>query len=913
MDTPVLKTLSTNIFLVAALAVSTSTHAAEKLFDLVQTSQFAANGTAAVGQISFGSTIGSDVGIGNVYDITLPMGNVVLGEVVMNSGAAPARGHGKEFLSQSFDSKVIRLDDSNGTLELHLVGDAIAGVTLNDTGNRKIYRAQLDGNGFGDLVEVDPKSVMCLDHPNLPKEDVAAESIARIPAGLTENVVRNLQSRPDALYTIYIDNWGGVVEGTVWDQRYNNGVPINYTPYSYDDDTTAFSTLDISYIWLAWAEMSEDYADFDVNITTSTSVYENTPVANRSRVIATTTCAWFANCGAGGVAIVGGFDKNSDYRSTAWTFNAPPGAVGMTHSHEAGHMMGLNHDGVGNQEYYGGHGDWGPIMGAPFGQEYVQWSRGEYPGATNTEDDLSILTQILGQRADDVGDSPSSANSLEATTGTNYTITQDGIAPDVDVFAFTLNAPQEIAIEVSSILAVGNESRAANAAFNVSLEDSDGTVVSSITSSDRSPLRPDTNTFSYIDTLDPDTYYLTIDAVSPNLDWTNGFGEYGNGGEYNLVAVIEPGTNIPPEIDSPTPGTTLAGSSATFSWTDNDNNVADFRLDVGSSAGGTDYLDGASLGGSASDYEYTAADIEPVVDPSMTSPTPNTTLAGYTQTFTWDSNATEVAEYWLYAGSEKGTYNYANSGSLSNTTLSYSPTGLPIDGSKVYVTLFWKVAGQDGWQNAQYSYTALVGKGPSFTSPVSGSTLPGVSVNFAWADNDSGATEYWLYLGKEAGGREYYNSGSLGTATTDAVEVAAADGDNTVTYLPTDGSTIYARLWYRAGSTDRWRFVDDTFVAAKSGGPAITTPVPGSPVAGSSVTLNWEAGGAAVTEWWVYVGSGPGQNDIYNSDTLGAALSDTVSMPADGSTAYVTLWFKISGDGNRWRNRSYTYESTPGS
>jgi hypothetical protein len=57
-------------------------------------------------------------------------------------------------------------------------------------------------------------------------------------------------------------------------------------------------------------------------------------------------------------------------------------------SHEAGHNMGLSHDGTASVGYYQGHGSgatgWAPIMGVGYYQALVQWSKGEYSGANNT-------------------------------------------------------------------------------------------------------------------------------------------------------------------------------------------------------------------------------------------------------------------------------------------------------------------------------------------------------------------------------------------------------------------------------------------------------------------------------------------------------------------------------------------------
>ena len=839
-DTPVLNSLLTRAVLFTALTFSASSQAADRLFDLTlsaQPSSVVSRASAVVGQVSFPSVLGDELQNGEVFDIALPTGTVVSGEVIMNSGSSPAQGTGEAFLTESTDSKVLRLGETEGSLEVHLIDNEIAGITLNDTENGRIYRSRINRNGIGDIAEIDANSILCSEMPKAPDEQVSEASLAKIPLGLTEAVVKKLQSRPGATNTVYIDSWGGVYEGGPW----NGGSPIKYTPYSNDNDTTSFSKTDISYIWLSWAEMAEDYSDFDVNITTDTSVYEAASPATRSRIISTTSCAWYKNCGAGGVAYVNVFNRTDDYLKTGWTWNRSPGSNGMTHSHEAGHQMGLGHDGAGELGYYRGHGSWGPIMGAPFGKQYVQWSKGEYPNANNQQNDLSILASTLGLRPDDVGDAPASANELVATTGTIYSITPNGITVDKDVFALTVDTPQEVSIDVEPTLAHFGEARAANAAFNVTFADSAGTVIEAITSSDNTPLRPNTNTFSHKSVLPKGIYYLTVNAISPDRNWTTGFGGYGHGGEYRLTVDIKAGPDPEPEPS----------------------------------------------------------------DPGMVTPVARATLAGFTDTFNWISNGTDVSQYWIYVGSSPGNNDHDNSGSLSPSTLSYSSSTLPIDGSNVYVTLYWLEAGSNEWKSTGYTYTSFSGKGLAFTSPESGGVLAGVSDNFEWTDNDSGATEYWLYLGSEVGALDYYNSGLLGNANSKMVQSMAADGGDLVNLLPTDGSTVYARLWYRATSFNNWQFIDDTFTAATGGSPSIISPVPEGLVSSSSTTLTWEPGEAAVSEWWIYVGTGVGANDVYNSGSLGSSVSASVSTPTeDGATAHVTLWFKINGI---WRTANYVY------
>ena len=141
-------------------------------------------------------------------------------------------------------------------------------------------------------------------------------------------------------------------------------------------------------------------------------------------------------------------------------------------------------------------------------------------------------------------------------------------------------------------------------------------------------------------------------------------------------------------------------------------------------------------------------------------------------------------------------HDYYSSGSMGSGVSSRTATGLPTDGSTVYVRLWYKIGGL--WQSFVYQYTAYSGGGgviPDITSPVPYSTLSGSSETFNWTDNGTSVTNWWLWAGPcnsdvyGGCGQDYYNSGSMGSGTS----YRAATG------LPTDGSTVYVRLWYKIG------------------------------------------------------------------------------------------------------------------
>jgi subtilisin len=94
-------------------------------------------------------------------------------------------------------------------------------------------------------------------------------------------------------------------------------------------------------------------------------------------------------------------------------------------------------------------------------------------------------------------------------------------------------------------------------------------------------------------------------------------------------------------------------------------------------------------------------------------------------------------------------------------------------------------------------------------------------------------------------------------------------------------------------------------VLSSRGTPEITDPVPGSTLAGATVTFTWHSNGAAVTEWWLYIGSSQGAADLLNSGSLGTRLSVTVSnLPTDRRRLFVRLWYRIAG---QWQFGDFPY------
>jgi hypothetical protein len=182
---------------------------------------------------------------------------------------------------------------------------------------------------------------------------------------------------------------------------------------------------------------------------------------------------------------------------------------------------------------------------------------------------------------------------------------------------------------------------------------------------------------------------------------------------------------------------------------------------------------------------------------------------------------------------------------------------------------------------------------PGIYSPASSSALTTAPVVFQWFGYP-GATAYWLDIGAEAGGHEYYSSGGLSPSTT----------SQSVASLPSDGSTVWARWYYLLSGT--WQSIDYSYTAMGGSGSkgVITSPAPNSALSGSSVTFNWTPG-AGATAYWIDIGSTVGGNNYYSSGNLGNTVATTVSgLPTNGTTLNVTLYSMVGG---QWFGNSYTY------
>ncbi len=365
-------------------------------------------------------------------------------------------------------------------------------------------------------------------------------------------------------------------------------------------------------------------------------------------------------------------------------------------------------------------------------------------------------------------------------------------------------------------------------------------------------------------------------------------------------------------LTTPPPGTILTDSTVYFGWTAGQG-ATSYRLDAGSTPGGTQYFQSPNLGnvlnvlvttlpvdGStvyvtlwslvngtwlSNQYAYTAFNRE-AAKGVLTTPPPGSTLPGNTVTFGWNTGVGAMG-FRLDVGSAPLGTQYFQSGNLGLVP-TVTVNTIPVDGSTVYVTLWTLVNGT--WLNNQYTYPASSVLG-IITSPSPGAQFPGTTVTFTW-DPGSAATAYRLDAGKTPGGRQYFSSQNLGNVLT-----------VTVSGLPSDSSLVYVRLWSLVGG--KWLSNSYTYTAwdGALGQAILTSPPPGSQFTGTAVTFGWTQGTGA-TGYRMNIGSTPGAHDYYSSHVISTQTVTVSNLPSDTSLVYVTLFTQIGGN---WYSRTYTY------
>ncbi len=270
---------------------------------------------------------------------------------------------------------------------------------------------------------------------------------------------------------------------------------------------------------------------------------------------------------------------------------------------------------------------------------------------------------------------------------------------------------------------------------------------------------------------------------------------------------------------------------------------------------------------------------------AITGPAPSSTLTSASTTFTWNA-VTGATSYYLWVGTTLGGYNLANMGPFSGTS---ATANLPTNGTTIYVRLWTFINGGATQIYNDYSYTEASVAAAAIISPTPSSTLTSASTTFTWSAV-TGATSYYLWVGTTLGGYNLANTGPFyGTSATVS--------------LPTNGTTIYVRLWtfINGGATQLHNDYTYSAASAASSSPTLSglscssASISGAGTDSCTVTLSKAAatGGLAVS-----LASNNSDVTVPASVTVAAGAttaSFTATVSSVSTSQTVTLTASASG------------------
>ncbi len=770
---------------------------------------------------------------------------------------------------------------------------------------------------------------------------VPGSSTVQLANGATVDAFQ-LHSLPGASKVIYLDFTGHTTADSIWNASFTGGTPIVSAPFDLDGDPATFSAGERAMIIAIWKRVTEDYAPFAVDVTTQDPGVEalrKTSTGDQAygiRVVISPT-NWY-NLGAGGVGYVGSFNWDTDTPVFVFTQQLASAEkyIAEAASHEVGHSLGLNHDGLTGAnatEYYGGQGDWAPIMGVSYYRSVTQFSKGEYANANNLEDDLAIISTYIPYATDDHGNTTLTASTL--TVNTSGVVSDGGTierSTDVDVFRLAA-AAGPLSLNVQS---PGPE---ANLKLSVDFMNAAGAVLETANAAGTAGVTINR-------TVTTGTYYLRVRGIGEGDPVTSGYSSYGSIGNYLITGNLVPAV-APIAVASATPASGLIPLTVNFSSAgsnDPDGTIVSYAWDFGNGATST-AANPSNVYTIAGSYTATLTVTDnmgittpttvaitasaPTAPQITTQPTNQTVNAGATVTFTaaasgnpaptfqWQKNSVNLAgatnatlTLAAVTAADAGSYTLVATNSVGSTTSNAA-------------TLSVNVAPQITMQPA--SQTVNAGATVTFTAAASGTPTP----TYRWRKNSAnlaGATNASLTLSAvtaaNAGSYTLVATNAAGSATSNAATLSVnaniapqittqpvsqtVNAGATVTFTAaTSGTPTPTFQWQKnganlAGATNATLTLSAVTAADAGSYTLVATNAAGSATS-NAATLTVNATGGDITSnlagWWKFdEGSGSSAADSAGGNT-GTILSPAwttgpvgpAALSFDGLSSYVNV------------------------
>lgn len=576
-----------------------------------------------------------------------------------------------------------------------------------------------------------------------------------------------LNSRPGAPVSVILKVDGYTDDHPNWVSFRNRGTgPIVTRAFDLDGDATTFNAEELRQIEEIWYRVSEDFAPFNINVTTIAP-----PTLNdfeHVMVIIGGNNDWAP--AAGGWGQINGFSTggaNTNYVFSELFFN--PHQIASASSHESGHTFGLLHQSVydanGNKtaEYNPGDANSAPLMGVGYGTTRDTWWNGtSSASSTSIQDDLAQLTRPANQtvqfRADDYGNTIATAFQVPISgpaISIGGVLEQNG---DVDVFRIEANTgPASFSVtglDLAQVYGLAGLTPGTNTDLIIRLYDSNGVLIAEDD--------PANSLSASISTsLSIGTYYVAVTHVA----------QFGAIGQYTLSGTIVPVPSIPTML---APTGTIAIPVPTFEWTVGAN-AASYQLEVDSlTAPRTGYYT-ASVTSTThvavrqfeqGDYR---ARVRTVASDGLTSgwsnyvsftidiPAPGTPVITRPQgdigdsfpLFEW-SAAANAAAYSLWVTNVSTGTRVIYRTSQPDTTYTHT-LPLPDGMYRAWVRAFNSIGEQSPWSNpVSFTIDAPIPATPRLTAPAV--VTPSTNPRFIWTAVD-GVSYYDLWVNNNSTGR----------------------------------------------------------------------------------------------------------------------------------------------------------------
>lgn len=372
-------------------------------------------------------------------------------------------------------------------------------------------------------------------------------------------------------------------------------------------------------------------------------------------------------------------------------------------------------------------------------------------------------------------------------------------------------------------------------------------------------------------------------------------------------------------LTTPLAGATGVAVSTDLSWMAAGNNATGYRLDVGTTPGGTQILGNVDVGNittynPANDLPFSATiyvQIKPynvngtnwacpdesfqtlILPPNCTAisnPANGATNVSIFSAITWTAATGVPTGYRMNVGTTPGGTDILNNYDAGNVT-SYNPPGNFPYSTVIYVKIIpYNSAGEAIGCSEQSFTTQIAPPGCSdLLDPLHLATNVPVTTALTWAVATGAPTGYRLRIGTTSGGSQILNNIDVGNVTT-------YDPPGDLPY----GTLLYVGITPYNGTGNASGCTQKLFTTAPAPPACTSLSSPANGATGVTVTtaLTWAAATGSPSGYRLDVGTTPGGTDILNSFDVGNVLTYD---PPGAFPANTTIYVKITpynGGGN---------------